>query len=718
MRKSGVSFILVILAMLIKGGLAQNHVGVAQSANKRVLVPTQEIGDTWKSDLQFDDSAWALCSGGPGGVGYERNSGYENYITLDVGDKMREGGSPNNSCYIRIPFNLTGVDVAKLVSLQLNMRYDDGFVAYLNGSKVAEANAPSPVSWNSAAIEAIESDSVISFDISEYLSALVSGANLLAIHGLNANTASSDFLILPELTASDSVLAPVELTSSNLPIIVIDTRGQAILNEPKITVFMGIIYNGEGARATITDPFNQYNGMIGIELRGNATQSFPKKAFSIETRDVVGNDRTVSLLGLPAEQDWVLIAAYLDKTLLRDPLTFRMSRLMGRWAPRTVFCELVINNEYQGVYILAEQIKRDKNRVNIAKLEAADVSGDAVTGGYIYQVSQEEPAFGERRGFVYPKATDIRPEQTAYIRNYDDNFRTIMSQGTYADPTLGYPAWIDVDFFIDEILIQESCKNSDAYGWSSLFHKDRLGKLRAGPIWDFDQSLSNSTFNDGPNYAEWVIEKSETDGWLLQNYPPFWIKLFREPNFRQKLIQRWQALRTGPFHTDSLTQYLDQTTAYLSEAQERNFKKWPILGVELWRSTPGWQERNTYQKEVDYLKDFFAKRLNWMDSQLRTGVAVDEKKDTAARQFALHQNYPNPFNPVTTIKYSVAARGIVTMKIYNFLGSEIRTLVNASQSIGDHSVVFDATGLSSGIYFYKMRVGNIFSEARKMVLIR
>jgi hypothetical protein len=121
---------------------------------------------------------------------------------------MHDGASPNNTCYIRISFNVTGLDLDSLDFLQLNVRYDDGFVAYLNGVKVAEANAPSSVTWNSAALEAIESNSVVSFNITQHLSDLRSGENLLAIHGLNVNTASSDFLILAELYARESVSIP------------------------------------------------------------------------------------------------------------------------------------------------------------------------------------------------------------------------------------------------------------------------------------------------------------------------------------------------------------------------------------------------------------------------------------------------------------------------------------------------------------------------------
>ncbi|MDZ7288380.1 MAG: CotH kinase family protein [candidate division KSB1 bacterium] len=181
---------------------------MAQNADKRVLVPAQEIDGIWKSDPQFDDSGWMLCRGDPGGVGYEKGSGYESYITLNVADRMYGGPSPNNTCYIRIPFNVTNLNLDSLDFLQLNMRYDDGFVAYLNGVKVAEANAPSSLTWNSAALEAIESSSVVSFNITQHLNALRSGGNLLAIHGLNVNTASSDFLILAELYARETFSVP------------------------------------------------------------------------------------------------------------------------------------------------------------------------------------------------------------------------------------------------------------------------------------------------------------------------------------------------------------------------------------------------------------------------------------------------------------------------------------------------------------------------------
>ena len=431
----------------------------------------------------------------------------------------------------------------------------------------------------------------------------------------------------------------VTLTSSNLPILIITTEGRAnIPDEPKIEAHLGIINNGRDMRNNITDPFNDYDGVIGIEIRGNASASFPKKPYDFETRDSTGANLNVSLLGMPRENDWILRAAYIDKTLMRDHLAYYLSRQSGRWASRTRHCELVLNGIYQGIYILTEQIKPDRNRLNIIRMDTDDIAGDSLTGGYIYEVSQSGEDFGLRRRYKYPQPDNITPEQKTYIRMYDDNFRSVMESDRYADPVAGYAAWIDIDRFIDEILVQEVCKNSDAYGWSSYFYKDRLGKLCAGPAWDFDQALSNSTFNDGPNYMEWIITKSEWDSHLRDNHPPFWRKLFAESKFKLRLAQRWFDLRANGWATNIITQFIDNTAAYLDEAQQRNFTRWPILGQEIWRNTPGWAQRNTYQKEVNYMKTFLQSRLTWMDSQLQQ--VIDDETGTVQLAKGLVGYYP------------------------------------------------------------------------------
>lgn len=149
----------------------------------------------------------------------------------------------------------------------------------------------------------------------------------------------------------------INFTSSNLPIVIINTFGQEIPDDYKINARMGIIYNGEGVRNYITDPFNNYDGFIGIELRGSSSQMFPKKSYAVETRDSLGNDISISILGFPAEEDWVFLGPYNDKTLIRDALSYKLARDMGRYASRSKFFESVINNDYKGVYLLLEKNK-------------------------------------------------------------------------------------------------------------------------------------------------------------------------------------------------------------------------------------------------------------------------------------------------------------------------------------------------------------------------
>jgi hypothetical protein len=182
---------------------------VAESADKRVLVPTGPISDDWRGGKAFDDSSWMLCTGRPGGVGYERDSGYQSLITLNTQAQMY-GSGKNNTCYIRVPFTVDANTSAGIKSLTLNVRYDDGFVAYLNGVEIARANFTGTPSWNSYADSAIEA-SVTDFDasvgITSFKSQLKAGANILAIHGMNSSSTSSDFLIS---VALDAVVARVE----------------------------------------------------------------------------------------------------------------------------------------------------------------------------------------------------------------------------------------------------------------------------------------------------------------------------------------------------------------------------------------------------------------------------------------------------------------------------------------------------------------------------
>lgn len=420
--------------------------------------------------------------------------------------------------------------------------------------------------------------------------------------------------------------------SSHLPIIVITTQAQTIPDDIKINVDMGIIDNGPGQINNVNDPYNDYDGIVGIELRGSSSQSFPKKQYGIETRDQLGADIDVSLLGLPAEEDWVLYAPYSDKSLIRNVLTFQLGNDMGRYASRTRFCELVIDDDYKGVYVLMEKIKRNINRVDIAKLNEDEISGDDVSGGYIVKIDKFTGGGGEgwtspfpHQGgsepsvffqYEYPKPENIVGEQQAYIENYITSFEGALKGPDFLEPVLGYSQWIDVDSFVDFLLINELTKNIDGYRLSTFLYKDKDsngGKLTMGPIWDFNLAWGNADYCEGSTTDGWELNFNKVcPGDFWQN-PFWWDRLLQDPGFVEKLTTRWTALRASTFSDAALLQLVDDLTAELGAAVDRNFERWPVLGTYVW---PNNFVGNSYEEEIDYLKGWIVDRSTWMDSNL------------------------------------------------------------------------------------------------------
>jgi hypothetical protein len=532
--------------------------------------------------------------------------------------------------------------------------------------------------------------------------------------------------------------AQVNFTESNLPIFVIDTYGEEIPDEDKITASLGIIYNGENQTNYLTDPFNNYNGFIGIELRGSSSQMFPKKQYGFETRDSSGEGINVSLLNFPEEEDWIINGPYSDKSLMRNALTFKLGREFGHYASRYKFVEVVINNDYKGVYLLFEKIKRDKNRVDISKLDPDEISGTDLTGGYIIKVDKwaGEDNDGWQSDFLpfenspnkvfyqydYPKAADIAPEQKAYIQNYIKSFETLMDSDNYGDPVSGYSRYIDVNSFVDFFIIQEVTKNVDAYRLSSFMYKDKSDKdslLHMGPIWDFNLAFGNANYYEAFNIDGWILEYLTSNSDFLYGdqfqVPFWWKKLFNDENFRSNVRERYINLRDNILSSANMLGFIDSVYTLLDNAQERNFERWPVLGTYVW---PNYFIGNSYFAEVNYMKSWINYRLSWLDNNMFGGpVSVSDEIELKPNYFYLSQNYPNPFNPTTSIEYSIPAITNVTIRVYDILGNEIATLVNESKEPGNYKVNFDASELSSGVYFYKLQAGS-FIQTKKLILVK
>lgn len=428
------------------------------------------------------------------------------------------------------------------------------------------------------------------------------------------------------ITFGNSPCKPFPFFSSDLPIVKINTGGQVIPNEPKINANIQIIDNGPGQRNFVNQNTFAFDGDIGIELRGFSSQGFPKKSYAVEIRDSSGNDKNVSLLGLPETSDYALMANFTDKTLMRNALAYEIFRQLGHYATRTRFCELMLDNSYQGVYILTEKIKHGKDQVDVAKLTETDTTGAALTGGYIVRIDwNTSPGWNSQFSqpnspnvytyfqHEYPKPDRILPVQSDYIHSYVDSFEVALHGDDFQDTTAGWRHYGDELSFIDYLILNELSKNVDGYRLSTYFHKnrdDKGGKINMGPPWDYDLAFYNADYCDA----------FLTSGWAYNiNYvcndagtPFWWEKLASDTLFAQNLACRWQYLRNGNSLSNAhLFGIIDSMASVLSEAQARNFQFWQILGVYVWPN-PGALPA-TYEGEIAKLKTWLAQRLQWLD---------------------------------------------------------------------------------------------------------
>ena len=444
------------------------------------------------------------------------------------------------------------------------------------------------------------------------------------------------------------------LTSSNLPIVVINTNGQSIPDEPKVTARMTIYDNEDGSRNDPNRDTPSYEGFIGIELRGQTSQLFfPKKGYGIETRNADGTDLDTTILGMPKENDWVIHSPYSDKSLIRNALAYIFAGDIMAYAPRVRLCELVLNGSYQGVILWTEKVKRDKNRVDISRLNEDENEGDDLTGGYIIKFdkgSDEEigwissfnpiPGSDKETRFLYhyPKYDEITQQQRNYIRGYVDGFEQVLMSDNYADPVNGYAKYIDVASFVETIIINELTRNVDGYRLSTYMYKDKDsegGKLAMGPTWDHNLSWGNANYCLGWSTTGWAYDFNSVcpeDYWVNHFW---WSRLLSDEAFRQQLKDKWIELRRGTYSTENILNRIDSLTNLLSESSARNFVKWPVLGQPVW---PNQFVGQTYQSEIQYLRNWVQDRVEWLDDnfdRLTTDVVRVEEREWI-------KVYPNP----------------------------------------------------------------------------
>lgn len=513
------------------------------------------------------------------------------------------------------------------------------------------------------------------------------------------------------ITFGNDPAIPTVFNSSNLPIVIITTQ-QAIPDEPKIQGSMKIIDNGSGNLNYVNDFPNAYNNKIGIERRGSSSGGFPQKSYGLETRNVNGTPIDTILLNMPAESDWILYAPYNDKTCMRNILTYDLTNEMGHYAARTKLCELVLNNQYQGIYVLMEKIKRDGDRVDISKLLPTDISGDELTGGYIVKIdkttgSTNDGWFSSQPSttgsaiyyqFHYPSQNNIVPQQENYIKAYIDSFEVAANGPNAHDPLIGYRKYTMPETFIDYFLMNEISKNVDGYRLSAFMHKEKNskgGKLRMGPVWDYNLGWWNANYCAGDDPTGWALAFGTVCGGDGYQIPAWWVSMFNDPWLQDELKCRYTQLRQTLFNETYLFGKIDSIAALLNQAEVRHFEQWPIMGAYTWPNPSPLP--TSYAEEITALKTWITNRLAWLDDNI-PGTCHLGLDGNALADLNI-QVFPNPAEDVITVSWNTKQDPNLRISWMQLDGKLVHT-TSVSSMYGNNSKTFDVheLGLSSGVY--------------------
>ena len=340
---------------------------------------------------------------------------------------------------------------------------------------------------------------------------------------------------------------------------------------------------------------------IEIRGRGNSTWGHPKKPYQMKfsTKE--------EFLGMPEDKKWIFLAEYSDKTMLRNSAAFEMGYISNLdWTPQSEYAEVYLNNLYQGTYNITQKVEETNRRVAITndgflleidqlyRLDADDVyfSTDAFS-----VIAIKEPSIDQ----VNENGVSFEQDQRYnYVKNYVNQFEDVLFGSSFANSFSGYAAYIDVNSFVDWYLINEILKNQDARWYSSIyFHLIPGEKIKMGPLWDHDLAFGNV------NYAP----TEYTDGWWIQQNPWF-SRLLEDPNFVAKVKTRFDHFRNNEQY---ILNKIDAYAEKLHWSQQENDNRWQTLGQYVWPN-PVWFD--TYQEEVDHLKDWYQARMNWLDSAI------------------------------------------------------------------------------------------------------
>ncbi len=412
-------------------------------------------------------------------------------------------------------------------------------------------------------------------------------------------------------------------TVESLPVLDLKTDNSVAITSREIYVTGSFTLSSSG----VTDS----SGTLEVRGRGNSTWDWPKKPYRLKLTT------STSLLGMPKGKNWVLLANYADKTMVRNDVAFMFSRNLGfEWTPRAQYVELKLNDVYQGVYQLVEHIRIDKDRVNIDELKVSDTGSDKISGGYLMEVDfrhhvnycinnnydsvcQNGVNTSRNVDFCLDSLHGMDPaclsnpeslhdplwvNQKNYIQTYYANAEAALFGTNFTDANVGYAAYFDVDSVVNYYIENELFRNVDGASASFYLYKKRNGKIFFGPIWDFDLAMGNAGYNNASNFAGWHIR-----------YATWFMRFFQDPAFEAKVKARWKELKDQG-KIEYIFQYAQARATWLDDQQKKNYQIWSINDVASWVQHGTHGGVGSYDAEVNELISWQRKRAEWMDAQL------------------------------------------------------------------------------------------------------
>jgi hypothetical protein len=546
----------------------------------------------------------------------------------------------------------------------------------------------------------------VSGDIVTIASSTHLRAHVVQNGGLTGPSASAVFLKI------DSDLAEF---SSNLPVVVIDTDGKRIPPTSSRTLV--------GARTLVFEPdpasgraslglSPHYGGNSGLRIRGRSSSGFPKKQYKFEFWDDDANEKNFNLLGMGGESDWVLSAPYTDKSLMRNVLTYRLWEDAGWPSLDTRFVEVFVNedgddeisfrDDYLGVYVFTEGITIDDDRLDIAPPE--DTTDPAkITGGYVMESGNPGGAHfttrTSKKSIPYrhkdPNRDELNGEQRTWIKTRIEDFEKALFARDFRHPDTGvhYGELTNLSSQVDYKIFREWTRNFD--GGSTYFYIPRGGVLTMGPLWDYNWALGNVNYAEGGDDPGYFTEGWNRSFTSLPSWPSWPLRMEDDPIFWHGFTERWLELRENILTTERVNTIIDETAVLLAESAGRNFTRWKILGKLTNISPPGYRDRTTFQSEVDFLKDWLADRMAWIDGAFVVAPNLTQNGGSIPPNFELTMASPDgsvyyttdgtdPRSPDgTPSPGAVQFEGGPVDTEFVAAGSEVRYLVPTDDSLGD-----------------------------------